>query len=57
MKLAQNDNKNIEEIIDNLPDAMELKKEEVKPSQETPVQDEKKEYTVDYSKYLGVLEI
>ena len=57
MKLAQSDNKNIEEIIDNLPDAMELKKEEVKPSQETPVQDEKKEYTVDYSKYLGVLEI
>lgn len=57
MKLAQDDNKNIEEIIDNLPDAMELKKEEVKPSQDTPVQDENKEYTVDYSKYLGVLEI
>lgn len=57
MQLSQDDNKNIEEIIDNLPDAMELKKEEVETPQDSPVQEEKKEYKIDYSKYLGVLEI
>lgn len=56
MELSQDNNHNIEEIIDNLPDAMELKKKEEK-SQDVPSEEVKTETKIDYSKYLGVLEI
>lgn len=56
MQLSEDSNENIEEIIDDLPSAMELRKEDVKEYQEIPTQ-EKQEHKVDYSKYLGVLEI
>ena len=52
MMLSFNEENNIEEIIDGLPDALELPKEE-KPTAEQ----QKEEKKIDYSKYLGVLEI
>ena len=57
MQLSMEEENNIEEIIDSIPNALELSKEE------TPTVDNKKDNNtssnkpVDYSKYLGVLEI
>ena len=54
MKLELNKEDNIEELIDGLPKIEELKKEEVK---EQPKEEKKEQKKIDYSKYLGVLEI
>lgn len=52
MQLSFMADKNIEETIDGLPNVLEL------PKEETPVKEEpKEEKKIDYSKYLGVLEI
>lgn len=53
MQMSFNEDKNIEETIDGLPNLLELPKEEP-PIKEEEVKEEKK---IDYSKYLGVLEI
>ena len=59
MKLSLEQENNIEEIIDDLPNALELSKEEI-PADSSNNNLEEKETTkneINYSKYLGVLEI
>lgn len=58
MQLSMEEENNIEEIIDSVPNALELSKEEV-PTEENKQTDDNSSsnYSVDYSKYLGVLEI
>lgn len=57
MQLSFDQENNIEEVIDNLPSALELPKNEEQEVQQPKQEEPKKNYTIDYSKYLGVLEI
>lgn len=59
MQLSFIEEDNIEETIDNIPMLEELSEDEIEPDPE-PVEEEKKnppKKEIDYSKYLGVLEI
>ncbi len=54
MQLSFNEDGNIAEVIDGLPNALELSENQAPTSNEVK---EEKNYKIDYSKYLGVLEI
>lgn len=58
VKLSLNENDNIEEVIDNLPNALEVKEEEIVIDESNNKEEETgQKNTTNYSKYLGVLEI
>lgn len=57
MQLSMEENKITEEIIDSVPNALELSKEENPVTENTEVDDNTSSNKIDYSKYLGVLEI
>ena len=58
MQLSMQKEKNVEEIIDSLPNALELSKEEVPSNNNDSGNNSSTESKpIDYSKYLGVLEI
>lgn len=56
MQLSFIEEKNIEEVIDHLPNAMELSGDEI-PNSNQETDGESSNTQVDYSKYLGILEI
>ena len=56
MKLSLEKEKNIEEIIDDLPNALELKEDNV-PADNSVEEKSSQKNEINYSKYLGVLEI
>lgn len=57
MQLSMEEENNIEEIIDSIPNALEISKEEVSITENTQTDDNSSSNNIDYSKYLGVLEI
>lgn len=58
MQLSMEKENNIEEIIDSVPNALELSKEEVQTDNNAETDNNtSSNNTIDYSKYLGVLEI
>ena len=57
IQLSFIENNNIEEVIDNIPNVEELKNDDVEQPKTTETTTDQPKKEIDYSKYLGVLEI